>query len=112
MNTNIILANIIWIIHILIILFVIITPFTNNINLLHYHFIFVPFIILRWIFNYDKCNITMIEQKLRRCKKHEGFIYKIIKPIYNKPKEQLIIYIYMSTLLLWIKTLRIILNIK
>jgi len=106
MNTNIFLANIIRFIHILIVLFVIFVPFINNIDLLHYHLLFVPFIILRWIFNYDKCNITIIEQKLRNCKKDEGFIYKILKPVYKPPKEHLIIYIYIITLLLWIYTLK------
>jgi len=106
MNTNIILANVIRFIHILIILFVLFAPFTNNIHLLQYHLLFVPFIVLRWIFNYDKCNITIIEQNLRNCKENEGFIYKIIKPIYKPPKEHLIIFMYLITLILWIYTLR------
>tara|TARA_B100000683_G_C12434990_1_gene533437 strand:+ start:176 stop:502 length:327 start_codon:yes stop_codon:yes gene_type:complete len=103
---NLEIANIIKIIHILFIIFIIITPFTNNQILLYYHYIIVPFIIIRWIFNYDKCNITEIEAQLRGINQHDGFIYNLLKPIYTPPQKHVIIITYIITLLLWLKTLR------
>ena len=66
------IADIIKVIHVLFIIFILVTPFTDNNKLLEYHYTVIPFLLVRWIFNYDKCNITEIEQKLRsmsHCKK-------------------------------------------
>ena len=99
------IADIIKVIHVLFIIFILVTPFTDNNKLLEYHYTVIPFLLVRWIFNYDKCNITEIEKKLRGLKEDEGFIHKLLKPIYNLPEKSLTIIIYIVTLLLWLKTL-------
>ena len=86
---NFILA-LINLIHLLVILFIIIVPFTNSTFLLIFHSIIVPFIMLHWFLNNDNCAITEAE-KLIRCKLNgnipvnysDCFSYKIISPVYN-----------------------------
>ena len=88
--TSKICVKIIQIIHLLIILYIIIGPFYKNqidqvIGLL-------IFIILRWITNNHECNLTKIENFVTG--KKEGFISRIVNPVYklNESSMNKIIY--------------------
>ncbi len=90
MNFNNILLFLINLIHILVILFVVITPFTNSLFLLFLHSFIVPFIMLHWLLNNDTCAITVAE-KFVRIQMNGGnpvndddcLSYKVIGPVYN-----------------------------
>jgi hypothetical protein len=90
MDFNNILLFLINVIHILVILFVVITPFTNSLFLLSLHSFIVPFIMLHWLLNNDTCAITIAE-KFVRTKMNGGQVvndndclsYKVIGPVYN-----------------------------
>ncbi len=90
MDFNNILLFLINVIHILVILFVVITPFTNSLFLLSLHSFIVPFIMLHWLLNNDTCAITVAE-KFVRTKMNGGQVvndndclsYKVIGPVYN-----------------------------
>jgi hypothetical protein len=84
------ILSLINIIHLLVILFVFIAPFTNSTILLLLHAIIIPFIMLHWILNNDTCAITEIEKIMRKkinggkeVNQNDCFSYKIISPIYN-----------------------------
>ena len=87
-------VKIIRIIHLLLILYVIVGPFLsikhtkNVINLL-------IFILYRWIFNDDNCTLTMIENELVGT--NQGFIYRIVNPIYNISENKLNKELYFFT---------------
>lgn len=76
-------ATIIKIIHLLIIAFITITPFTNIPFLLERHIILVPFLWLHWITNNDTCSLTVLESYITDTKVTDTFIHKIIGPVYN-----------------------------
>lgn len=103
MNHNLILADVIYYIHLLFVLIMLISPYVN-IKILHkFYYIMVPILFIRWLTNYTKCSITTFESKLRGISDDEGFIYKIITPIYNfkcKKKFNILLYLYM--LFTWI----------
>ncbi len=83
---------IIYIIHLIVLLFVIVAPFTNSNYLLFMHSIIVPFIMLHWLLNNDNCAATMIEKYARgggtsEVKDEDCISYKIVAPIYNLTKD-------------------------
>ena len=90
MIINNFLLGLINLIHLLVILFVIIVPFTNYTFLLLIHSVIVPFIMLHWLLNNDTCAITEAERFIRvqmnggnPVKDSECFTHKLVGPIYN-----------------------------
>ncbi len=85
-----ILAQIINILHYLLVAFVVIVPFyfDHPVILLYYCFI-VFFIMVHWYTNNDTCVLTVIESKLRGKKDEDTFMGKLIKPIYNVSSREI-----------------------
>jgi hypothetical protein len=95
-------------IHCLILLFVVIIPFTNDKILLRLHFITVPFLYAHWIMNNNTCALTVLEKNLQKqmhgkIDEDECFTCKLINPVFNfhKNAEQMDNFIYIVTFLLW-----------
>lgn len=96
-------------VHILLILFIIIIPFTNSNYLLLIHAIIVPFIVLHWLMNDNTCILTIIEKNLREQyygvvpTKEECFTCQLIEPIYDFKNnyESMSSAIYIITIILW-----------
>jgi hypothetical protein len=90
-------------IHILVILFIVITPFIGNNYLLLIHFIVTPFIILHWLLNDNTCCLTIMEKVLAKDKNYKGILSKIIEPVYDfkKNNESYSILIYAATFVFW-----------
>lgn len=97
------LLNIITIIHTLIILFILVSPFLGNNFLLIIHFIIVPFIMLHWIINDNTCCLTVLERMLSKDKNYKGVLARIIEPVYDFKKNynSYSTLIYILTILLW-----------
>ncbi len=101
--------KIILICHLIIVIFVVLTPFFNSNYLLFMHSIIIPFIMFHWITNNDMCALTLMEKEIRkRLNKNSNgddcFTCKIIEPVYNfknnnNDKEK---FVYGVTILLWI----------
>ncbi len=107
---NTILLKLILIIHIVIVIFILLIPFTNSNYLLLLHAIMVPFIMIHWVLNNNTCALTLFEKKIREkitgtTNAHrECFTCKIIEPIYdfkNNYKERAT-FIYAITTGLWL----------
>ena len=100
--------KIIFICHLIVVLFVTLTPFSNSNYFLFMHSIIVPFIMMHWVSNNDTCALTLVEKELRkRLNKdythNDCFTCKIIEPIYhfknnNKNRANTI---YGITTILW-----------
>lgn len=80
-------ANIVWFIHLVIVLLIVGVPFTNQKVLLKKYVIVIPFLIVHWIMNDDTCALTILEKKLRNVSKDEAFIQKVVSPIYKIPND-------------------------
>lgn len=75
-----------------------ISPWSNQVTLYKFYKVMVPALLFRWVTNYSKCSVTMLESKLRGVEESQGFIYKLINPIYTFRSEKtfnFILYIYM-----------------
>ena len=79
------LANLITIIHVVIVIFTIIGPFSNNKNLLIVYTALAFSLINHWSFNDDTCCLTVIENKISGSE--SSFIHKIVSPIYKISNE-------------------------
>ncbi len=47
----------------------------------NWFFAITVFFGFKWLFNYRKCTISYIEVKLRRVKKEEGYLYRLLNYI-------------------------------
>jgi len=82
------LANLIFIFHILVVLFVIIVPFTDSPAFLILHVVFCFCLLVHWFTNSDNCSLTLLESKLRGKEVCETFTYQFIAPIYNISQKE------------------------
>jgi len=101
------------VLHLLVVLFVLITPFSDSNYLLVLHVVVVPFIMIHWITNNNTCSLTMAEKVVRemsygtKIEYKDCFIYQFIAPIYdfNKDHEAYSYFIYLVTGALWLLSL-------
>ena len=86
---NELLANVIWTIHLLVVLSVIFIPFFGNEKLLKTYIIVIPFLFFHWATNNDTCFLTVLESNLRDLDKKNTFFQRIIEPIYIIPNDDI-----------------------
>ena len=85
MANNNFAANVILIIHVLLILFIVLTPvLTNHKMTLLLHLVACIGILMHWVMNSDQCVLTLIEQQLRgKTNRKETFMYNMLHPIFK-----------------------------
>ena len=90
--------KIIQIIHLLIILYILVGPFFKN--HLDNTIVLITFILYRWITDDNNCTVTKIESYLTG--NDEGFIFRIVNPIYklNENKLNKLLYFFMISWLI------------
>jgi len=112
--------NIIQIIHILVRIFLVATPFFGDQYLLSLHAITIPFVMMHWASNQTVCALTELEKFVSGNKeedtffgqifvpiyKNESFVGTILKPIYTvKDKDEEKRLVWVGLALLWFITL-------
>ena len=102
-------ANAIWLLHILLVLWVIVTPFTNNEPMLVLHLLMIPFLWMHWLLNDDTCALTLIEQKLRGLDPSEcaekSFFFNLVSPVYKIQDDAMRQVAWIASIGLWMVTL-------
>jgi hypothetical protein len=79
-----ILANIIAFLHLLFVIFVVVTPFVTNDTLILLFYCFIVFsVMFHWITNNHGCVLTLIESKLRNKQPTQTFMGRLISPVYK-----------------------------
>jgi hypothetical protein len=112
------LIHLITVLHILFMIFILITPFMNSNYFILLHLITIPFLILHWICNDNTCILTIIERNLRKKLNKDKtkeeinddcFTCKLIEPVYdfNKNRRTLDILIYVVVISVWLISLSI-----
>ena len=103
------ILTLITVLHLIVIIFVLVAPFSNSNYLLTLHAIIVPFILLHWILNNNTCSLTVAEKFIRQqaygenANESDCFSYKFIAPIYdfNKNHEAYSKFTYVLEVGLW-----------
>lgn len=107
-----IILKIISLLHVIFVLFVVITPFVNSNYFLLLHFITVPFVIMHWLCNDNTCALTIAERKLRKeiygkVDEDDCITCRLIEPVYDFRKNYsgFTAIIYSITIGLWLVTM-------
>ena len=99
---NELLANLILTFHCVIILFILVAPFSNVPALLILHITFAICLILHWASNQNMCSLTILEAQLRGNHYTDTFTHRFIGPLYDITSEEWAVYVYIITIVLMI----------
>lgn len=100
------LPYIIKFIHVLVVLFLVFTPFFGGEYFLTIHLMVVPFILLHWITNQSVCALTEMEKIVtgKTCDE-ETFFGQVVGPIYKfKTQGEENVCVWTIMILLWVLT--------
>ena len=75
--------NIIFLIHLIFLLWILIIPFTNDRRHLEFYSIVIPFLFFHWSVNDDTCALTQAEIAMTGKSKDETFMGRLVGPIYK-----------------------------
>jgi hypothetical protein len=78
-----ILANLIRLFHIIIVLFIIVAPFTRVPSILVLHITFSICLFAHWNANSNICSLSLLESQLRGIEYTNTFTHDFISPIYD-----------------------------
>ena len=107
-------------IHILVRLFIVLTPFIGSEYFLTLHVLIVPFIMFHWYTNQTVCALTELEKLFSQKKedetffgqvftpiyKNESFVGVLLKPFYTvKDKDEEKLFVWIGLTILWLITL-------
>jgi hypothetical protein len=81
--------NLIFYIHVGLIIIGILIPFFGNQNLLEMYSLLIPFLFYHWAVNNDTCALTILEQYFTETPKEKTFMQRLIGPVYNIPNDQI-----------------------
>lgn len=112
MNYNIILANIIRLIHILIIIFILYVPFSDVPIYLLLHIVSCISLLFHWYLNSDICFLTFVENYLRNIPYNKTLSYQLIAPLYNISEIEFNKFIWLLTILLLLISINKLYNSK
>jgi hypothetical protein len=77
---------IIKILHLIIILTIIVSPFVNNMKIKQYVFIFLCYLLFQYATGYKRCGLTELEYMVMGKEYKNGFLYRLITPMINIPE--------------------------
>ena len=92
---NNIIANIIKVLHIILIVLMLFIPFSSNKQLLSLYVFFSLFLILHWILNEDTCALTAIETYMRGVNKKQSFVGNLVGPVFKLNDDTVNHYVIM-----------------
>lgn len=99
------LANVCWVLHLLFLLWVVVTPFTNNEPMLVLHLMVMPFLWFHWWLNDDTCALTLMEQHLRGVQQEDSFFHSLVSPVYKIRDSDMRTVSWIASIVLWLITL-------
>lgn len=97
-------------IHIMLILFILVAPFSSSNYILFINLLIIPFIILHWALNNNECCLTALEHYFRKNSYNntikDGFTSELITPVYDFKKNNIEFekIIYIVPIISWIIT--------
>jgi len=102
-------ANAIYFLHMLLVAWIVITPFQNSEPMLVLHLFSMPFLWLHWLMNDDTCCLTIVECKLRGIEptdaKNKSFFFNLVSPVYKIQDADVRQLAWVLSIVLWLITL-------
>jgi hypothetical protein len=88
------LANIIKLLHLILVLLIVIAPVYPNRTLKKSVFIFLLYLLFQYLTGYEKCGLTILEYLVMGEEYKEGFMYRLINPLIKIPEKYFDQYIF------------------
>ena len=85
------LAILVRFIHIILIMFMVLAPFSNNFQIFLLHVMSSVTIFTHWYFNNDACFLTQVEAYLLKKSPENTFISSIVSPVYMIKNQEIYI---------------------
>ncbi len=97
-----VVASLIRVIHVVVVLFIGLTPFHYNAAwpTLLMHVTSSLSLLVHWYFNDDSCFLTLLETKMRGVDVTESFIHQLVSPFYKVHDKVVRTFVFKATLLL------------
>ena len=89
------------VLHILVVAFVLLAPFSDNASVIRTHVWLVPFLWVHWLLNDDSCALTVLECKLRGVPVGKSFVHDIVSPVYRLGQTSASSLAWVATFLAW-----------
>lgn len=99
-SKSLLLANLIFIFHCLVVLFILLAPFTNITALFILHITFCFSLIVHWYSNSNVCSLSIMESYLRGDSRENTFTHQFIAPIYEISESEWNYIIWIATIIL------------
>lgn len=96
-----IVANIIYILHVLLFIATLTIPFSDDRKLLSLYSFIIVFVFFHWILNDDTCFLTHLESRCRNVSINKTFMQRLIGPIYNMNRDSSNVFIKFLMFFLW-----------
>jgi hypothetical protein len=100
-TVNVVLANAIFVLHLVLVAFVLLGPWVRDKLVLLLYMMTIPFLQLHWISNNDTCALTVAECKLRGVEPGRSFFHRLVSPVYNLHQKYEDIFLWALTYVLW-----------
>ena len=85
--------------HVVIILYILLTPFTaRGAGPLFIYMLVVFAIVMHWVANHHFCVLSLLESKIRGIDYEQGFINSVLKPIFGVGVNRVSFYVIMGLL--------------
>ena len=104
MNKSILLymyPNIIFIIHILIIILMLTLPLSNKLGVLILHWVSLLTLMVHWYFNSNACFLSLLEAKIRNINVKSTIFYSLVLPFYDMTENEYSKIVWIITLILF-----------
>jgi hypothetical protein len=98
---NQIISFVIYILHLILVIFLLLSIIIKDNAYKHLALLILIFLLFHYVTNNNMCLLTELEYYFKKEKYHEGFLYRLIKPVLTTPEEYVNKYIYIIHLL-WI----------
>lgn len=102
-------ANLIWMLHIAVVIFYVVAPFTSCKPLLLLHAMTGVLLFTHWYLNSDDCFLTLLECKLRGIaytERQESFFWNLVNPIYKFESDaEVRRAVWVVSIALWLVTM-------
>jgi hypothetical protein len=82
-----IISNIIWILHLFLVLGIFFSIFINDKLIKIFSLAFLCYLLLQYMTGYEKCGLTELEYYIKGDDYKEGFLYRLINPLIKIPEE-------------------------
>lgn len=99
------LANLVWLLHVAFVLWMVLTPFSNNEPMLVLHLFVGPFLWMHWLLSDDTCSLTLLESYLRGVPCDKSFFHSVVSPVYKIQDDDIRAASWVASVVLWLITL-------